>query len=168
MGAGIMNEISKMENEWQDKATAAAIAAVRKIALNSSGLPPTTPVGRLSDLQWGWLVTAAIFGWIQTRCEQAIEEGLDQEQAVRLTGLSPSPCDVAVVTAILPTLADNAGIDWTLPLKAWSNDLMANFLLQAWRLIAAAETARDQGAGKILKKSELVLAELNNPTPFVP
>jgi hypothetical protein len=168
MGAGIMNEISKKENEWQDKATAAAIAAVRKIALNSSGLPPTTPVGRLSDLQWGWLVTAAIFGWIQTRCEQAIEEGLDQEQAVRLTGLSPSPCDVAVVTAILPTLADNAGIDWTLPLKAWSKDLMANFLLQAWRLIAAAETARDQGAGKILKKSELVLAELNNPTPFVP
>ena len=163
-----MSEISKKENEWQDKATAAAIAAVRKIALNSSGLPPTTPVGRLSDLQWGWLVTAAIFGWIQTRCEQAIEEGLDQEQAVRLTGLSPSPCDVAVVTAILPTLADNAGIDWTLPLKAWSKDLMANFLLQAWRLIAAAETARDQGAGKILKKSELVLAELNNPTPFVP
>ena len=46
-----------------------------------------TPVGRLTDLQWGWLVTAAIFGWIQTRCQQAIEEGLDQEQAVRLDAL---------------------------------------------------------------------------------
>ena len=161
-----MNEITKKENEWQDKATAAAIAAVRKIALNSSGLPPTTPVGRLTDLQWGWLVTAAIFGWIQTRCEQAIEEGLDQERAVRLTGLTPSPCDMAVVTSILPTLADQPGIDWTLPLEAWSKDLMANFLLQAWRLIGAAEIARDHGAGKILKTS--ALAESNNPVPFVP
>jgi hypothetical protein len=165
MGAVIMGELTKKENEWQDKATAAAIAAVRKIALNSTGLPPMTPVGRLTDLQWGWLVTAAIFGWIQTRCEQAIEEGLDQEQAVRLTGLSPSPCDVAVVTAILPTLSDNAGIDWKLPLEAWSKDLMTNFLLQAWRLIAAAEIARDQ-PGKILKRS--TLAESNNPIPFVP
>ena len=92
--------------------------------------------------------------------------GLDQEQAVRLTGLSPSPCDVAVVTAILPTLAGQPGIDWTLPLEAWAKDLMTNFLLQAWRLIAAAETARDQGAGKILKQSALV--EPNNPIPFVP
>ena len=161
-----MSEITKRENEWQDKATAAAIAAVRKIALNSSGLPPTTPVGRLTDLQWGWLVTAAIFGWIQTRCEQAIEEGLDQERVVRLTGLTPSPCDIAVVTSILPTLADQPGIDWTLPLEAWSKDLMANFLLQAWRLIGAAEIARDHGAGKILKTS--ALAESNNPVPFVP
>jgi hypothetical protein len=87
MGTGIMSEITKKENEWQDKATAVAITAVRKIALNSSGLPPMTPVGRLTDLQWGWLVTAAIFGWIQTRCQQAIEEGLDQEQAVRLDAL---------------------------------------------------------------------------------
>lgn len=160
-----MSEITKKENEWQDKATAVAITAVRKIALNSSGLPPMTPVGRLTDLQWGWLVTAAIFGWIQTRCQQAIEEGLDQEQAVRLTGLTPSPCDVAVVTSILPPLADQPGIDWTLPLKGWPKDLMVNFLLLAWRLISAAEIARDQGAGKkILQKSEL--AESNNPIPF--
>jgi hypothetical protein len=160
-----MNELSKKEDAWQQKATEAAVAAVRKIALNSSGLPPMTPVGRLTDLQWSWLVTAAIFGWIQTRCQQAIEEGLDQEQAVRLTGLTPSPGDVAVVTAILPTLADQAGIDWTLPLEAWSKDLMVNFLLQVWRLIDAAENARDHGAGKILKTS--ALAESNNPVPFI-
>ena len=167
-GAVIVNEISKKEDAWQAKATEAAIAAVRKNALNSSGLPPMTPVGRLNDLQWGWLVTAAIFGWIQTRCQQAIEEGLDQEQAVRLTGLMPSPGDVAVVTSILPMLADQAGIDWALPLKAWSKDTMTNFLLMAWRLIEAREIARDQGPGKILKRSELAVAELNNPIPFVP
>jgi hypothetical protein len=162
----IVGEVTKKENDWLDKATDAAIAAARKIALNSSGLPPMTPVGRLSDLQWGWLVTAAIFGWIQTRCEQAIEEGLDQEQAVHLTGLSPSPCDVAVVRSILPTLADKAGIDWTLPLEAWSKDMMVNFLLLTSRLIGAAEIARDQSGGKILQKS--ALAESNNPIPFVP
>jgi hypothetical protein len=162
-----MGELSKKENAWQAKATDAAIAGARKIALNSSGLPPMTPVGKLSDLQWGWLVTAAIFGWIQTRVEQAIAENLDHEEAVRLTGLSPSPCDVAVVRSILPTLADQAAIDWSQPLETWSKDTMTNFLLLAWRLMTVAEIARGQGAGKlILRKSEL--GELNNPIPFVP
>jgi hypothetical protein len=168
MGGLTMGELSKKEDEWQAKATDAAIASARKIALNSTGLPPMTPVGRLSDLQWGWIVTAAIFGWIQTRVEQAIAEGLDQEQAVRLTGLSPSPCDVAVVRSILPELADKAAIDWSRPLETWPKDTMVNFLLLAWRLINAAEIARDQGPGKILRKSELALAEQNNPVPFVP
>jgi len=43
-----MGEVSKKEDAWQAKETEAAIAA-RKIALNSSGLPLMTPVGRLSD-----------------------------------------------------------------------------------------------------------------------
>jgi hypothetical protein len=47
------------------------------------GVSPMTPVGKLNDCQIGWLVTAGIFGWIRTRCEQAIEEGLDPEQALR-------------------------------------------------------------------------------------
>src|SRR5262249_4535294 len=144
-GTRVVNETTKKENEKLDKSTTAAIAGARKIALNSTGLPPMTPVGRLTDLQWGWIVTGAIFGWIQTRVEQAIEEGLDQEQAVRMTGLSPSPCDVAVVRAILPMLADQAAIDWSLPLQAWSKDTMTNSLLAAWQLINKAELARDQG-----------------------
>jgi hypothetical protein len=161
-----MGKLTEKEDAWQAKATEAAIAGARKIALNCTGLPPMTPVGRLSDHQWGWIVTAAIFGWIQTRCEQAVAEGLDQEEAVRLTGLNPSPCDVAIVRSILPELADKAAIDWSQPLEAWSKDTMVNFLLIAWRLIGAAEIARDHGAGRILQKSEL--AELNNPIPFVP
>jgi hypothetical protein len=51
MGGVSMGEITKKENEWLDKATAAAIAGARKIALNSTGLPMMTPIGRLSDLQ---------------------------------------------------------------------------------------------------------------------
>lgn len=149
-----MGEITKNEDAWLAKATEAAIAGARKIALNCKGLPTMTPVGRLSDHQWGWIVTAPIFGWIQTRIEQAIAEGLDQEAAVRLTGLTPSPCDVAVVRSILPTLADTAGVDWAQPLSAWSKDTMVNFLLLAWQLITKAEAVRDHGPGKILGKSK--------------
>jgi hypothetical protein len=147
-----MGEITKKENDWQDKATAAAIAGARKIVLGNGPLM-NTPVGRLSDAQWGWIITAVIFGWTQTRVEQAIEEGLNQEEAVRLTGLNPSPCDVAVVASILPTLADKAAIDWSQPLQAWSKDTMTNFLFLAWQLITKAELARDNGPGKILRPS---------------
>ena len=105
-----MGALTERENAWLDKATAAAVAGARKIA-SSSGPLMNTPVGRLGDDQWGWIVAAVIFGWIEVRVEQAIAEGLDQEQTVRLTGLSPSPCDVAVVRSILPTLADTAAID---------------------------------------------------------
>ena len=152
-GSIAMVATTKQENSWDDKATAAAIAGARKVVSGASPLM-NTPAGRLSDAQWGWIVTGAIFGWIQTRVEQAIAEGIDQEQAVRLTGLSPDPCDVAAVTSILPTLAEQAQIDWSQPLSAWPKDTMASFLMLAWGLISKAETARDHGAGKILRKSK--------------
>ena len=104
-----------------------------KIVLGNPSLK-VAHVGRLSDHEWGWIITAAIFGWVQTRCEQAIAEGLDQETAVRMTGLTPSPCDVAAIKSILPALADNAGIDWALPLNAWSQETMIGFLLLAFEL----------------------------------
>jgi hypothetical protein len=162
LGGLIMSKLAEKEDAWQAKATAAAVAGARKIvALNGGSFPTTVLLGKLSDQQWGWIVTAAIFGWIETRCRQAIEEGLDQEKAARLTGLSPSPCDVAAVISILPALADKAGIDWALPLQAWSKNDMTNFLLMAMRLIDAAEDARD--SGKILRPAH---PELNDPIPF--
>ena len=84
---------------------------------------------------------------------------------MRLTGLSPSPCDIAVVRSILPALADQAAIDWSQPLSTWSKDTMVNFLMFAWQLIGQAELARDHGPGKILRKSD---RELNDPLPFAP
>jgi hypothetical protein len=90
-----------------------------------------------------------VFGWISARAEQAIAEGRDTEEMIRSTGLRPDPCDVAVVTSILPELADKAAIDWSQPLSAWPKNVMTNFLMLAWRLIGEAEAARDQG--KILK-----------------
>lgn len=147
-----MNDIARQEDEWQARATAAAIAAAKKIVLGNPSLK-AAQVGRLSDHEWGWIITAAIFGWVQTRCEQAIAEGLDQETAVRMTGLSPSPCDVAAIKSILPELADNAGIDWALPLNAWSQETMIGFLLLAFELSKNAELARDRVAGTIVRQS---------------
>jgi hypothetical protein len=158
-----MGALSKLENEWLDKATAAAIAGARKIALSSPLM--NAPVGRLSDYEWGIICTAVIFGWVETRVQQAIAEGRDQEEMVRCTGLSPSPCDSAVVRSILPALADQAGIDWTLPLTAWSGDTMVGFLLLAWRLLGEAEAARDHGLGKILKRAEFD-EKTGDPIPF--
>src|SRR6516165_5375756 len=126
-------ERAKVEDEALRQATAAAIEGARKV----TGNPPlaNTPVGKLSDLQWGWIVTAVIFAWTRIRSEQAIADGLDQERVILTTGLTPDPCDVAVVRSILTELADTAGIDWALPLSAWSKDIMTNFLLLAWNLI---------------------------------
>lgn len=161
-----MGALSQLENEWLDKATAAAVAAARRIVL--SGPLMNAPVGRLSDHEWGIICAAVIFGWVETRVQQAIAEGRDQEgqeEMVRCTGSSPSPCDSAVVRSILPMLADKAGIDWTLPLTAWSSDAMVGFLLLAWRLLGEAETARDHGPGKILKRAEFD-EKTGDPIPF--
>jgi hypothetical protein len=129
------------------------IAAARKVALGNGPLM-NTPVGRLTDGHWGWIVTATTFAWVRVRVEQAIAEGLDQEKAVRTMWLTPDPCDVAVVTSILPKLADEAKIDWTMPLQAWPKEQMTGFLVLVWKLINESECARDHGPGKILRTSK--------------
>ena len=97
-----------------------------------------TPAGKLSDLQWGWIISAAIFAWIKTRYRQAIAEGLASEEHV--TRMEPSPRDSAIVQSILPMLADQAAIDWSKPLAGWSKQEMAGFIG-----LAMATDRRGQG-----------------------
>lgn len=160
----IMGVISEREDAWLAKATEAAVAGARKVALADT---PTmnTPVGRLNARQWGMIITSVIFAWTETKVEQAIAEGMSSEQTIRLTGLDPDPCDVAVIRSILPALADGSAIDWSQPLASWSPDMMTNFLLSACRLIRAAETARDNGPGHILKRAEFD-EKTGDPIPF--
>jgi hypothetical protein len=148
-----MGEITKNEDAWQRKAMEAAIAAARKIAGEFSAAPAMTPIGKLSDLQWGWIVSAVIFAWVRTRCEQAMAEGFDPEDAMRMTEIEPPPGDVAIARSILPTLA-KANFDWTQPLVAWSKDTMVKFLLLAWQLLNSGEVALKEGPAKILRKSD--------------
>ena len=179
----IMPSISQQEDEWQRKATTAAIAAARKLVLgDKTVIPMNTPIGRLSDNEWGWIVCAVIFAWIATRAEQATAEGLSTEMAVRLTGLHPDPWDAGAVATILPELAE-VPIDWTKSLSEWPREDMVEFLTRALGLIQKATIARDLGGGSITRKPAAVEArELNaaagNPlmtadefadeVPFVP
>ena len=80
---------SALEDEWQRRATAAAIEAARKVVKVDGVIPPGTPIGRLGDVEWGWLVAAVLFGWISTRAEQATAESIDTELAIRTSGLEP-------------------------------------------------------------------------------
>src|SRR5262245_49052073 len=66
--------LSALEDEWQRQATTAAIEAARGVVKLDGPIPPGTPIGRLSDTEWGWIVAAILFGWISTRAHQAAAE----------------------------------------------------------------------------------------------
>jgi len=140
-----MGEMSECEDEWQRRATAAAVAAARRVVKGDAAIPANTPVGRLSDAQWGWLVAAAIFAWIAVRAEQATAEGLDVEQMIR-DGCSDA-WDAGAIATILPKLAETPDTDWSSPLAEWPRETMVHFVAAALRLTHEAMTARDRGPG---------------------
>jgi hypothetical protein len=141
-----------IEDIWQRRATAAAIEAARKI-VRDGVIPPGTPIGRLGDVEWGWLIGGVLFGWVSTRAEQATAEGLDTEQTVRLTALDPQPWDIGAVVAILPELGEMPGVDWSVPISQWSRETISEFLLTAMRLIRTAMIGRDLSKRGITRKS---------------
>jgi hypothetical protein len=149
-----MGEITDRENEWLDRATAAAIAAARRVVTRDQAIPMSTPVGRLSDVEWGWIVAVVIFAWIGVRAEQATAEGLDVECAIREG--ADGAWDAGAIAAILPQLADTSGIDTSVPLTEWPGETMLHFLVTALGLARKAMAARDRGPG-ITRKSDMAL-----------
>jgi hypothetical protein len=156
--------LSTIEDQWQREATAAAIAGARGVIQLDGPIPPNAPIGRLSDIEWGWITAAILFAWVGKRAEQAAAEGLDSERTIRMVALDPSPWDAGAVAAILPELVDACpGIDWSMPLNDWSRDTMVEFLLKAMPLIRRAMIARDVGERGITRKSnaEVIAREAN-------
>jgi hypothetical protein len=146
--------LSAIEDQWQRDATAAAIAAARGVIQMDGPIPPGTPVGRLSDTEWGWIISGVLFAWISKRAEQATAEQIDTEQLVRLVALDPPPWDAGAAQAILPDLVDACpGIDWSKPLAAWSREDIIEFLLKAMALVRKGMIARDFGGKGITRKS---------------
>jgi hypothetical protein len=146
--------LSAIEDQWQRDATAAAIAAARGVVQMDGPIPPGTPIGRLSDTEWGWILAAMLFAWIGKRAQQAASEQLDTEQLIRMTALDPQPWDAGAVAAILPELADAcAALDWSKPLAGWSRENITEFLLKAMPLIRKAMIARDLSEKGISRKS---------------
>ena len=142
-----------LEDAWQRRATAAAIGAARQVVQIDGPIPPGTPIGRLGEIEWGWITAAILFGWISTRAQQAASEQLDTEQTIRLTGLDPDPWDAGAVVAILLELADTPGIDWSKPLADWPRETMVEFLTTALALIRKAVIARDLSDKGVTRKS---------------
>ena len=143
---------SAIADAWLRKATAAAIAAARKI-VEEGAVNPAAPVGRLSDNEWGWIFSSSLFAWIVVRSEQAVAEQIDSELTIRAVGYDPNPWDVGAIAAILPDLSETPGIDWTKPLASWSRDDMLAFLTAAFALIRKGMIARDLSGGTITRKS---------------
>jgi hypothetical protein len=146
--------LSAIEDQRQRDATSAAIAGARGVVQMDGPIPPGTPIGRLSETEWGWILAAMLFAWISKRAEQATAEQIDTEQLIRMTTLDPQPWDAGAVAAILPDLADACtGIDWSKPLTAWPKDDIVEFLLKAMRLIRRAMLARDMSEKGVSQKS---------------
>jgi hypothetical protein len=146
--------LSAIEDQWQRDATAAAIAGARGVVQMDGPIPPGTPIGRLSDAEWGWLVSGVLFAWISKRAEQAAAEQLDTEQTIRMTALDPQPWDAGAVAAILPDLADACSeLDWSKPLGHWPREDIITFLLKAMPLIRKAVIARDLSEKGVTRKS---------------
>jgi hypothetical protein len=147
--------LSALEDQWQRDATAAAIAAARGVVQTDGPIPPGTPVGRLSETEWGWVLAAILFAWIGKRAQQAAAEQLESEQLIRLTALDPQPWDAGAVAAILPELADACAeaVDWSKPLAQWPRDTIIEFLLKAMPLIRKAMIARDVSEKGVTRKS---------------
>jgi hypothetical protein len=153
---------SAVEAIWQRQATDAAITGAKSVV--GSPIPPGTPIGRLSDTEWGWIVAGILSGWISTRGRQATSESLDTEQAIRRIALDPDPWDAGVVEAILPALADALpDLDWSLPVTAWPKETMTSFLLTALRLVHRAREARDSSDRGITRKAstEVIARQAN-------
>jgi|SRR6516164_660496 len=148
--------LSALEDQWQRDATAAAIAGARGVVQMDGPIPPGTPIGRLSDTEWGWILAAMLFAWIGKRAEQATAEQVDAERTIRLVALDPQPWDAGAVATILPDLVDECkDIDWSKPLADWPRETMVEFLLRAMRLIRKAMIARDLSEKGITRKSSV-------------
>jgi hypothetical protein len=146
--------LSAIEDQWQRDATASAIAGARGVVQMDGPIPPGTPIGRLSDTEWGWVVSGVLFAWISKRAEQAAAEQLDTEQTIRMTALDPQPWDAGAVAAVLPDLADACSeLDWSKPLGHWPREDIITFLLKAMPLIRKAMIARDLSEKGVTRKS---------------
>ena len=146
--------LSALEDEWQRRATAAAIDGARGVVQVGGPILPATPIGRLSDVEWGWIVAAVLFRWIQARAEQATAEQLDTERTLRMTALDPDPWDAGAVAAVLPDLANACEhVEWWKPLADWPRDMVIEFLLIAMPLIRKAMVARDLSERGVTQRS---------------
>ena len=140
-------------DKWMRQAVAATIAAAKDLVAQDGPIRPGTPIGQLTESEWGWITSSAIWAWIATRSEQATTEGSNEERAARAFDARPDPWLAGAVASILPKLFDACpGLDWARPVGEWSKDDMVALLCAAFALIERAIAARDASEEKIAGK----------------
>ena len=148
--------LTALEDIWLRRATEVAIEKARSV-VSGGAVPPNTPIGRLSDVEWGWIAAAVIFGWISVRAEQAVSNGAGTAEYIKDTSIDPDPWDVGAIEAILPELAES-GVDFTKSLAEFSRDEMIAFLADAFTLIRKAAATRDRGSTLVTRHGPDVTA----------
>jgi hypothetical protein len=108
-------------------------------------IPAGVPIGRLSDVEWGWIVGEALSGWICARAFQATRNGYDRELQLRtIAGWQPPPWDAGAIAVVLPALAA-IDIDWEKPLGRFTSDEIIKLLGAAYQLVDRAMAAQKLG-----------------------
>jgi len=146
MPAAVAKTASQIEADWDIRATQSAIDAVKAV-LSKDGINPRAMISSLSEIEWGWVVAAAIFAWIKTKSQQATAEGTGYDTPIRtMTTCDPQPWDAGAIESILPALAEMKGVDWLKPVGEWSKDQITSFAWQIYKLSDGALARRDDGA----------------------
>lgn len=151
------------ERDWDAKATQSAIDAAKAV-VGGDGVNARASISSLSDIEWGWIVAAAIFAWIKTKSHQAVAESSGYDQCIRfVAGSDPQPWEAGAVSSILGSLANIEGIDWGQSVGGWSKDQIVSFIWQAHKMTLQALERRDDGAtDKITKRLSQSVAEREN------
>jgi hypothetical protein len=145
-----ISAIAADRDRWMRQAFEACIAAARDMVADAGPIRPGTPIGRLTEGEWGWIISSVVWAWIATRAEQAATEGWNDERAIRTTDLTPDPWDAGAVISVLPKLAEAfSDFDWSRPVGDWPRDVIAEFLTGAFHAITRALAARDIAEAKI-------------------
>jgi hypothetical protein len=136
--------LSHKNDEWTRRAIDAAIVEIRDLIGRDKAIFPDMRVGSLRDTEWGWIVSGVLFGWIQTKAQQAATEGLDHEQTALRLGSNPDPWSAGAIVAILERLPEACpNLDWSKPVGDWSQVAVVEFLSAALTLVRRGEAARD-------------------------
>jgi hypothetical protein len=142
---GAVQRLDAIEDEWSRKATQAAIEAARSVTTDAS-MNGRAPISSISDVQWGWIVCAAIFAWIKTKAQQAVQEGVGYDTPIRFMPGTMQPWEAGAVEAILPSLGGLPGVDWNKPLADFDKGEMVSLAWNISSLVAHSLVAQAQGS----------------------
>lgn len=133
------------DDDWDVKATQSAIEAARAV-ISPEGINGRSMIASLSEIEWGWIVAAAIFAWIKTKAQQAVACGTGYEENIRfMAGRDPQPTEAGQIESILSDLSGIDGIDWSKPVAEWTKPQIIQFVWCAHRMMMQATDRHNDG-----------------------